>query len=109
MNKVQGGTPKSAPSLCQSCQYSMHVRGFNMREAVHCTFVGRMIHFPVYQCSKYVHGGQADLVEMKKIAWVIESRNRGPWGFKGSEKTEIVVRPPGTMPDVPDVIQEGQP
>ena len=106
MDKVIGGTAKSGPNLCESCAQALVVKCYSGQvRAIHCTWLGGKIHFPVYSCSKYAHGNSTDLSEMKKIAWIVESRNRGTWGFKGNgdneERTDIVVRPPNGNPDVP--------
>jgi hypothetical protein len=107
MDKVMNGTPIHGNSICYSCQHGMRVQGFGMKEALHCTYNGRLIHFAVRQCSLYHNRNTPEIAEMKKIAWVIESRNRGPWGFKGEQDTEIVVRPPNIQPEVP-ATQEGE-
>lgn len=99
MNKVYKGTPISGPHLCESCQHATFIRGEGFKEFTNCGYTGRSVGFRVRQCSRYVHGGQADIVEMKKIAWVVETRNRGPWGFKGEGEREIVVRPPSAFPE----------
>lgn len=102
MDKVIDGTPKSGPNLCESCAQALTVKGFTGQvRHIHCCWAGKSVHFPVYSCSRYVHGSRTDLAEMKKIAWVVESRNRGTWGFGGERKTEIIVRPPGTEEEAP--------
>src|SRR5690349_7685405 len=99
---VTGGTAKSGPNLCESCAHAVVVKCYTGQvRGIHCMFTGGKIHFPVYSCSKYAHGNSTDLNEMQKIAWIVESRNRGEWGFKGGEgeRTEVVVRPPNQQPE----------
>jgi hypothetical protein len=98
VDKVADGTPREGTALCKSCTYAVFLKGFNFQEHIHCGYAGKAVLFRVMQCSQYRNAAAPELTEMKKIAWVIESRNRGPWGFKGEKQTEIVVRPPG-MPD----------
>jgi hypothetical protein len=100
-DKVYGGTKKSTPILCRSCHHGMCSSGFGLTEHIHCGYTGRAVLFPVATCSRYEPGATASLKDMNKIAWVIESRNRGTWGFKGESETEVVVRPPGQKWDMP--------
>src|SRR5712664_952202 len=101
-DKVHGGTPVSGPNLCETCAHCVSVKGYSgSHEFYHCTwFQEKVIPFSLRQCNKYTNSATPDLAEMKKIAWVIESRNRGTWGFVGGkkqleERIEVVVRPPG--------------
>lgn len=102
--KVYGGTPKGGRSLCYKCRYSHVIRSLNLQEVIRCDFVeNRDITFNVVECSKFNPKDQPDVHQMEKIAWVVETRNRGPWGFGGEKKSEIVIRRPGEQaePAVP--------
>jgi hypothetical protein len=98
MDKVHGGTPRgnSTESMCKSCRNARVTRGVNNQELIFCMIGhGIRIHFPVTECSVYDNKGQPPLYEMQNIAWVIHSRNRGPIGFAGEGRTELVIDPPG--------------
>lgn len=43
---------------------------------------------PIVECSKYYPKGQVDLMEMKRIAWLVDV-NRNPIGFAGEVKVTI--------------------
>jgi hypothetical protein len=100
-DKVYGGTKKETISLCKSCQHGTCTSGFNSKEYIHCGYTGKDIEFPVATCSKYGPSTTASIEDMKKIAWVIESRNRGPWGFNREGEREVIVRPPGSPEEYP--------
>ena len=93
--KVYGGQPQSGKSLCYTCRYCHLVRSVNLQEAIHCITLDRDITFNVVECSKFDPKNNPGLKSMEEIAWVVETRTRGPWGFNGEKNTEIVVRRPG--------------
>jgi hypothetical protein len=95
-DKVIGGTPRSASSLCHTCRNSHHIRGVNLQEQVWCLAKSHQprIYFPVVECSIYDDKRQPALHQMETIAWHITSRNRGPVGYSTDSKTEITVEPP---------------
>lgn len=96
MDKVRGGTPKAASSMCLSCRLAQVTRGINCEEIVICRSNGQgvRVSFPVVECSMYDDKSLPPLYEMQNIAWVIKSRNRGPMGFTEGNRTEITVEPP---------------
>lgn len=107
MDKVYKGTPKSGRSLCQTCSHGHCVKGFNeSQEVQYCSFFGEKVNFPVASCNRWSAGNSASIRDMRQIAWVIQSRNRGTWGFNGEREMEVTVRPPGTNPWMPE--QEGE-
>jgi hypothetical protein len=99
--KVHNGTPTGSGNLCESCKHALVIKGHNSREHIECSMQAKTMTFQVRQCSGYLHGGASDLREMQKIAWIVETRNRGPWGFRGEKNTEIVVRPPRQPGELP--------
>lgn len=99
MNKVHGGTPKTVKSLCLSCRNAQVVKGLNFEHLIYCSEIGwgstAKINFTVTECSKYDDKSHPSLADYYKTGWVIESRNRGPVGFKGgAEEREITINPP---------------
>lgn len=105
MNKVQGGTPKTAKSLCIGCRNATILKGLNFEEVIYCSELPgwsgeSKITFPVVECSKFDDKSRPSLNDYYKTGWVIESRNRGPVGFTdGIEtKTEITIKPPKKNP-----------
>lgn len=97
-DKVINGTPKSAPTLCTSCQSGVCVRGINFEEIVYCNELRRDITFVVERCSAFEHKSETSLYDMKKIAWDVTSRKRDRTGFQPTEENpdtmEICVTPP---------------
>jgi hypothetical protein len=96
MDKVRGGTPYGTKSMCVNCRNAQVVRGLNNQELTVCRLNGwpLAVRFPVESCSGFDDKRTPPLHEMHQIAWVIHARNRGPIGFSGDGKTEIVVEPP---------------
>jgi hypothetical protein len=71
------------------------IRGLDLQEVAYCHFGSRRrIEFSVEQCSAFEDARLPSLEEMKKIAWRVETRNRGRWGFASGEEREITVEPP---------------
>lgn len=104
-DKVVGGTPKTAPSLCLSCSHGQHVRGHNFDEIVFCHSLERDIKFSVERCSGFNARSETDLYDMRQIAWNIESRKRGTTGFYAEvqEGMETVITPPkSNSPELSD-------
>lgn len=106
MNKVQDGTPLSGPSMCETCVNCTVAKGYRTSQEVrYCGYFQEFVGFSVQSCSKYHNSARPELTEMRKIAWTIETRNRGTWGFTAGGKEfkpperEVVVRPPGVGPD----------
>lgn len=98
--KIHMGTPKGRESLCKCCTRAQIIRGVDNQERQICHFgVSRSIDFPVYTCSAFEDARLPSLDEMKKIAWRVETRNRGKWGFKGDDGLQITVEPPYQVPD----------
>ena len=95
MDKVIGGTVKGgSESICKSCRGAQIIYGVNNQEVVFCRKLEKRMGFPVTSCSIYDDKRLPDLYDMKDTAWIVRSRNRGPMGFAGEEKREIVVEPP---------------
>ena len=98
--KVYGGTKQSGSSLCDSCHHGTVAEGFDSKKVIYCTFMSKNVDFRVATCTDYHSRATPGIDEMKRIAWVVESRTRGKWGFTGPEQQrEIVVRPPGEDPN----------
>ena len=96
MDKVIGGTPKTQPSLCLSCEHSLVIKSPNLETRAFCGFFGRMpVPFEVIECNQYGKKGEPNKYEMEKIAWTVETRTRGPKGFTPpTDEREIVINPP---------------
>jgi hypothetical protein len=78
--KVKGGTPVYGPSLCDTCEQALTVKGYRENEKlVVCQqmWPQREVKFPVQECSGYASKGRESLYDMKKIAWVLK-----PYGPK---------------------------
>lgn len=91
--KVRDGTPKTATSLCVSCRYATVIKGSNFQYMIRCHRIEQMVRFPVSECSEYENKSMPTQYDMEQIAWIVQTRNRGPAGFQG-DKTEIEIVPP---------------
>lgn len=105
--KIHMGTPKGRDSMCRYCSHSQIIRGVDNQEQQFCMIGKReKIRFPVYQCSTFEDARLPSLQDMKQIAWRVETRNRGKWGFSSGEEREVSVEPPYRK-EIPDDGQEG--
>lgn len=107
-NKVHGGTPQGGNHLCASCRHSHIVKTISAKETHFCRIYGDRIPItePVYYCTEYDDKRLPSVEDMRKIAWTVESRVRGPMGFadgkgKGEGEVgdrEITIQPPKKNP-----------
>ena len=75
--KVKGGTPVYGPSLCETCERALTVKGYRENEKLvvcQAMWPEREVKFPVQECSGYASKGRESLDEMKKIAWMLQPR-----------------------------------
>jgi hypothetical protein len=74
-----------------------------LEKKAYCMFSSRWeVPFCVLECSLYDEKNKPSKYEMEKIAWTVETRNRGPKGFVPSpEENEIVISPPEKKKDNP--------
>ena len=93
--KVKDGTPKTARSLCETCSQATVVKGANLEHIVKCGILDKIMNFSVSECSDYNNRTAASLSQMEKIAWRVESRERGPVGFQQTPREiDILITPP---------------
>ena len=98
--KVHMGTPKGRDSLCRFCAKAQIIRGVDLQvvQECHAGNITRQIKFPVETCNQFEDARLPSLDDMKKIAWTVETRNRGKWGFKGGAEEpperEVTIEPP---------------
>ena len=110
MDKVRGGTPKGFQSLCTTCRFAQVIRGLNLQEEVFCRAANPVmrVSFPVETCSLYDDKRIPSRWDMEQIAWVVQSRNRGPMGFAGeSSRLQITIEPPNKPQET--TTTQGQP
>ena len=101
-DKVLGGTPKGLESMCSTCRYAQRIRGMNLQELVICrNNTPVRVPFPVAECSTYDDKRKPAIWDMEKIAWQVESRNRGAVGFGEASTREIRINPPSEYPQGP--------
>ena len=75
--KVKGGTPVYGPSLCETCERELVVKGFRENERVvvcQAMWPEREILFSVRECSSYISKGRQRLRDMEEIAWTLVPR-----------------------------------
>jgi hypothetical protein len=94
--KVKGGTPVYGPSLCDTCERALTVKGYRENERVvvcQAMWPEREVKFPVQECSSYTSKGRESLYEMKKIAWMLQPRGpKRQAGFVAPSGDEEEVR-----------------
>jgi hypothetical protein len=73
----------------------------NLQEVTRCNLLEEIMTFPVEKCSHYTNRNQPNIDDMYKIAWVVETRNRGPVGFTEGYTREIKIRPPDPNENMP--------
>lgn len=100
--KVRDGTPVGNVSLCTTCRNGHTVKTGRLHTIVICTKYSMdgvtCFPQPVVECSEYDDKRMPSKWDMEAIAWTIQTRNRGPAGFQGSE-TEIEIVPPKKKDD----------
>ena len=78
------------------------MKGLNLQQVIYCnevSFRDNQITFPVVECSEYDDKSRPSLADYYKTGWIIESRNRGPVGFRGgAEEREVSINPPKKNP-----------
>ena len=90
--KIRGGTADhSQRSLCETCRWSMVIRGAKLGdEIVECnqlSYRNQRVPFPVVSCSGYCDRRQPSLREMEQTAWVLRSDpHRNQMGFVRSSR-----------------------
>jgi hypothetical protein len=93
--KVKNGTPRIEKSLCETCSQATVVKGANLEHVIKCGILDAIMKFAVAECSDYSNRTATSLTQMEKIAWIVESRERGPVGFQQSTRElDIVISPP---------------
>ena len=78
-NKVNGGTPdhRDLP-LCVTCDSAQTMQGYSCSQnIVWCRHLERQVPYPIYKCSAYTDKRQADIYDMKEIAWVLVTKKAG--------------------------------
>jgi hypothetical protein len=71
---VKNGTPLYGPSLCETCENAMTVKGYRESHSVvmcEAIYPVRQITFEVRECSRYLDRARQDLREVEKIAWTL--------------------------------------
>jgi hypothetical protein len=85
--KIRGGTAnQDEPSLCESCRWSIIIRGAKLQEQiVECnqlSYRDQRVTFPVVSCTRYSDRRLASVQEMEAIAWILRSDpHRNQVGF----------------------------
>ena len=104
---VKNGTPIHGPSLCDSCENAMTVKGYReSQEVVICEYAYPRLRvvFPVRECSRFMDRTREDLEEMKKIAW-----NVAPKSYKRTAGFVVAPATPGvTEPDDIEIVLDKQ-
>lgn len=72
-----GDTPDhSQEPLCLSCKYAVVQRGYAESQIeIRCQQMNeRVIPFPIYECSYYLHKMERELHELERIAYILERK-----------------------------------
>jgi len=84
--KIKSGTRSAAHPLCNTCRWAVVIKGAaESQELIRCGAIDQMIPFPVVECSDYANKNDAELRDMRQIAWVVDT-NRRRVGFMSPEK-----------------------
>lgn len=98
MDKVHGGTPVGNKSLCVTCRYAKNTQGLHLQQHTTCLYTHYKpieITYPISTCSVYDDKRMPSYYQMEQIAWIVQTRSRGPAGFAGN-MNDVVIRPPNT-------------
>ena len=96
MDKVHGGTPQGNKSLCVTCRNAKHTQGLHLQQHTLCLvthYKPMEITYPVSTCSMYDDKRMPSYYQMEQIAWVVQTRSRGPAGFAGN-MNDVEIHPP---------------
>ncbi len=80
LRKVYGGTPVGTESRCDTCEYSLIVRGYAESERINiCDYLSMHIHIPfkVSECSAYADKRLPCIEDLEEIAWQLRSKSAG--------------------------------
>lgn len=71
----------SKPTICNTCDSACHIKGYKeSEELIYCSWLRKILPFPVYQCSQYELKNTLDLHEMNQMAYLITNK-KGVIGF----------------------------
>jgi hypothetical protein len=84
--KIRGGTAQAGENLCDTCQWSLIVKGLSGRTLHKCEWLDVSIREPIVECGKYNDKRQPTLMSMEKIAWHVSADPKNPVGFRPPEK-----------------------
>ena len=94
---IKNGTPVGSESKCDSCKWSLVLRGFRETEEVtYCDFMSQptRVLFQVRECSRHEHKSRPTWDQMEELALEIRpSPTMKPAGFCKSEpsKSDVAV------------------
>lgn len=96
LRKVYGGTPVGNDSRCDTCAYSLVLKGYseNQRRTM-CDKLYRPIEisFPVAECSGYADRRLPVVDDLEEIAIPIEASKGVPRGFRpGGTRTGLLMQ-----------------
>lgn len=97
MDKVIGGTPKGGKNLCLTCEHSLVIKGENLEKRIFCGAMYDAVFTPsfsVVECNRYLEKNAPSESDFEKIAWIVETRTRGPKGFVRGGHLEVEINPP---------------
>ena len=73
----------SSPRLCDTCRRALICRGAaDSQELIYCSALGRQVTMRVLECNSYVGINDMTIFEMDQIAWKIDSKPGGKFGFQ---------------------------
>jgi hypothetical protein len=99
---IKNGTPRSEPSLCESCSRGFIARGYSETELVVvclALYPERRMSFPVRVCTGYIEKNKPTIREMEEMALILDrvalKRDAGfvrlDDGGNSTEKVELIL------------------
>jgi hypothetical protein len=74
---VKDGTPLYGPSLCETCERALVVKGYRETEHVvvcQAAYPELRVKFAVRECTRYTRQGRQGLQSMEEMAWTLVPR-----------------------------------
>jgi hypothetical protein len=74
---VKDGTPPHGPSLCETCERALVVKGYRESEPVvvcQAAYPELRVKFAVRDCTRYTGQGRQGLQSMEAMAWTLVAR-----------------------------------
>lgn len=98
---IESGTKSDQDKdLCLSCKSVTYIQGHMEKEVIkHCTILGDVVNFLVYNCTDYKNKAAVSLYDMREIAWVLRTDKHQQIGFIRAKDFERETKE-SVLPDI---------